>query len=919
MLSARDGERLRVYAERLLGRLERLAATGRMRALPAADVAFTLQVGRPALESRLAIVGDSLEALSEALRAFLDGEEHPDVFTSRPDGADDSTIRALADERHLATLVRDGDTRALAPIWTSGIAVDWAALHAGANRRRVPLPTYPFAPERYWFEAMSSGVAPAGTAASPVVAAPAASAGAPPSSVSPAERPVVAAPAVTDDPHARLHEQIRAYVAQGIGLEPEAIDPGRDFSAYGIDSIAALRIMQRIQSTFGDDIAMAAIFEHATLDRFVEHLAAEHPQTLTAASAGSLAGDPGSPAAATEASAATRPVQSAESPPPSSGGAVPALAAPAAARVVSLTASGDGLPLYCVAGDTGELSWALPLLDAIQSDGPVFGVEAPGFPDAPPLADLALLAQSLAAAIDEHDASAAGCRIAGHGLAGALAVEVARVLLERGRDVRGLLLIDAPEPGAAGDASADHLAAVAGTLAGAWGATRPQAHELPASGDAERLTAAVERLAAAAPMSAARLRDWLSAAAGWRSAIAAGVPQHPARPLAGLPAATVVHGSAVGGDWSRRLAPPPRVIETSGTRVECDALAAALAPAPHVADAAADAPAAGVAREPAGGLDGGQAAGNGDLSPLVAINRGGARAPSIWAHHLFGDVSYCMYLSRHLGLDYPLFAVQQIDMESRFRRFGDLRAMCAHYVEALRETFPHGPYTLGGASLGGVVAYEMALQLVSVGEPMAHLCLIDPLMPGTAAWDGVDTSEVGEKHQDALTMMLIGNSFCQLWGVPELIDVEMLIDCDEAQRLDRIASHVAAGSSAAPAPATVRLLAQRKWEVLQLNNELLSGYLPQPFPEPVDTLVFHATQGFSAPGNPYGMPEIRRLDGDRTNGLAGLAGTRLTVHEMEADHFTIVHDENLRQIAELIRPVLHGSGAAEPTTVGEHR
>ena len=38
-------------------------------------------------------------------------------------------------------------------LWTAGVELDWAMLHPGAERRRVPLPTYPFERKRYWVDA----------------------------------------------------------------------------------------------------------------------------------------------------------------------------------------------------------------------------------------------------------------------------------------------------------------------------------------------------------------------------------------------------------------------------------------------------------------------------------------------------------------------------------------------------------------------------------------------------------------------------------------------------------------------------------------------------------------------------------------------------------------------------------------------
>ena len=38
-------------------------------------------------------------------------------------------------------------------LWVAGVELDWTNLHAGAEPRRVPLPTYPFERKRYWVEA----------------------------------------------------------------------------------------------------------------------------------------------------------------------------------------------------------------------------------------------------------------------------------------------------------------------------------------------------------------------------------------------------------------------------------------------------------------------------------------------------------------------------------------------------------------------------------------------------------------------------------------------------------------------------------------------------------------------------------------------------------------------------------------------
>jgi hypothetical protein len=51
--------------------------------------------------------------------------------------------------------------------------------------------------------------------------------------------------------------------------------------------------------------------------------------------------------------------------------------------------------------------------------------------------------------------------------------------------------------------------------------------------------------------------------------------------------------------------------------------------------------------------------------------------------------------------------------------------MAAHYISGMRLHQPHGPYYLCGSSFGGVVAFEMARQLVAGNEQVRFLALLD--------------------------------------------------------------------------------------------------------------------------------------------------------------------------------------------------
>ena len=51
--------------------------------------------------------------------------------------------------------------------------------------------------------------------------------------------------------------------------------------------------------------------------------------------------------------------------------------------------------------------------------------------------------------------------------------------------------------------------------------------------------------------------------------------------------------------------------------------------------------------------------------------------------------------------------------------------MASVYVEQMRAVQPSGPYALVGYSFGGLVAFEIAQQLIAAGEKIELLCLLD--------------------------------------------------------------------------------------------------------------------------------------------------------------------------------------------------
>ncbi|MEM7587478.1 MAG: SDR family NAD(P)-dependent oxidoreductase, partial [Acidobacteriota bacterium] len=148
VLSARDEDRLRAYAERFAAALE----AGRLAGLDLRDVTYTLQLGRRSLEHRVAVVAGSYGELLAGLQRFLAGDSADHVMSGRARNAASLAALIEGDEREeiVRVLVRGGKPHKLARLWCDGVLPDWRDARPADSGRRVSLPTYPFARVRHW-------------------------------------------------------------------------------------------------------------------------------------------------------------------------------------------------------------------------------------------------------------------------------------------------------------------------------------------------------------------------------------------------------------------------------------------------------------------------------------------------------------------------------------------------------------------------------------------------------------------------------------------------------------------------------------------------------------------------------------------------------------------------------------------------
>jgi thioesterase domain-containing protein/acyl carrier protein len=234
---------------------------------------------------------------------------------------------------------------------------------------------------------------------------------------------------------------------------------------------------------------------------------------------------------------------------------------------------------------------------------------------------------------------------------------------------------------------------------------------------------------------------------------------------------------------------------------------------------------------------------------LVPIQTAGSKPPFFCVHPVGGSVLCYADLARSLGPDQPFYGLQAPALNGGGApSLGDLAQL---YVRQLRQVEPKGPYRLGGWSMGGLVAFEMARQLQEQGEAVALVALIDAVLPGNGAYPA--------SSDEASLTAWFARDFAALSGqTTEASDIE---------------------------PAELR----RLFAIFCANAQALLAYAPGAYAGRV--ALFQAGEELAGSG--------RHVE------LAwGSVAAQLEAHVVPGNHYTLVREPHVQTLAERLRSSL---------------
>ncbi|MDT0473328.1 amino acid adenylation domain-containing protein [Streptomyces sp. DSM 41014] len=269
--------------------------------------------------------------------------------------------------------------------------------------------------------------------------------------------------------------------------------------------------------------------------------------------------------------------------------------------------------------------------------------------------------------------------------------------------------------------------------------------------------------------------------------------------------------------------------------------------------------------------------------PLVPIRPEGSRPPLFMVHPMGGNVLCYVGLARHLPREQPLFALQAAGADPGTTPLHSVEALAAGYLTALRRVRPHGPYTVGGWSFGGFVAFEMARRLRAAGE---HVTLL--VVDTTALDQGPRPPQDDDGPLEWFFHEL-------LWtrdgaNPPEpLLPAELTSTEAKFAHMARIASErgvLPAGSSAA--------VVRRLFGVYRANWQATLAYRP-PYEEQDLTLLRAAEPLPAVLSALHGAARTRHQD--PCNGWTAMTSGRIQILGVPGDHLTIMEEPQVAQLA----------------------
>ncbi|MFI7236068.1 amino acid adenylation domain-containing protein [Streptomyces cyaneofuscatus] len=288
------------------------------------------------------------------------------------------------------------------------------------------------------------------------------------------------------------------------------------------------------------------------------------------------------------------------------------------------------------------------------------------------------------------------------------------------------------------------------------------------------------------------------------------------------------------------------------------------------------------------------------FDPLVPIRPQGTRPPLFMVHPMGGTVLCYVAFARHFPADRPLYAFQAAGADPGTTPLRTVEDLADSYLAALRTVRPHGPYTVGGWSFGGFVAFEIARRLRAQGERVT-LLVVDT----TALEQGPHSS-----HDDEAMLEWFFHEL--LWPRDGGTAPAPAVPGGPGSPEERFASMARVASERGILPAgSSGSVVRRLFDVYRANWHATLAYRP-PREDQDLTLVRAAEPLPAVLSAMHGAARTRHQD--PRNGWSAVTGGRIRTVQVRGDHLTMMEEPHVAHLTSTLTELIdatdrdHGVG-----------
>jgi amino acid adenylation domain-containing protein len=275
-------------------------------------------------------------------------------------------------------------------------------------------------------------------------------------------------------------------------------------------------------------------------------------------------------------------------------------------------------------------------------------------------------------------------------------------------------------------------------------------------------------------------------------------------------------------------------------------------------------------------------------SPLVLIQTGSQSTPLFMVHPIGGQVLCYYELSRHLGPKQTVYGLEATASDETTGVSSSIEQMASGYVEAIQAVQPSGPYLLGGWSIGGIVAFEMAQRLRVAGHEVEFLAIIDSPAPRE---NKADTNAAASRSLASIARIYEIYTGRQL-GVSE----DVLNELNRAEQLDFVLAEMK-NKDLAPPDVDVSYL-REFLQVAESNLRAKWNYVPADYSGRI--ILFRSQElipGFEEDQDHESYPEPAW-------GWGQLSAEPVVVHSIPGNHVTMLNRPNVLVLARVLKEYL---------------